>query len=138
MNKIAKIALVASLAVLFGCSGDGNVKSRINSVEDGAPADAPSYYEDITGGDVEEDPAGNGGISNGDNANKGISCMVKDASLKMCAQGKTNRDLTEDDCEDMGGKVVKSCESGYSDKCDSDEGSIYLYGSSFSCEDLED
>ncbi|MCQ2106786.1 MAG: hypothetical protein MJZ26_13465 [Fibrobacter sp.] len=137
MNKIAKIVLVASLAALFGCSGDGNVKSRINNAEDGAPVDAPSNSGSDSG-IIEEGPAGNGGNSNGDNANKGISCMVKDASLKMCAQGKTNRDLTEDDCEDMGGKVVKSCESGYSDKCDTDEGSIYLYGSSFSCEDFED
>lgn len=98
MKALVKIAIAVSLAAIFGCSGDGNPTSRIDSIEDGAPV----IDNDITEGvdldvDIEGDVEGDTDGDKEDNEN----VDVPDTEGAICITECTRIGYDQKTCETM-------------------------------------
>lgn len=93
MNKIIKIALIAGVIALVGCSGDGSAALRITDpdvaeVTDNNPAKGLEKYAD-------KDAVGNSGSSYDDDDDDDDDYYEE--ALKLCMQAGFSRS----DCKDM-------------------------------------
>lgn len=130
MNKIAKIVLSTSLIALFGCSGEGEVKSRINNVDDEPAVETPSV----------DDPSADQPSAGTTGDKEKVSC-TEDVGMGISVCMESEDEDLKDYCEEEDGKFSKGgCKGGSDLTCKEDGATIYFYGTSglgITCDDLK-
>lgn len=148
MNKLIKLAIIASVAAFFGCSGEGTVSSRADVVPDTEldKADQNIKSSSSISDDDEGDEKSSSSRRDDDDDDRDDrddddveGPIVSENGACMYAGIACFPDMPSYDCdEEDGGEFMESCPKKDAKKCNVENTDFFIYTDILSCEDLYD